>query len=190
MKFTRDQVIDMAREAAQEHGHTIKATDEIVETLMSLCTLAANKALEAEADEQRKLGDERRRLGEQWRAWQRLKRPNRSWKAVERIRAALKRISRDKWLSPDEIRGMALHMARLCSSNPTWTASHAIPMECEAIGMLKGEPPAWRWEDDYKTYFSALHGLNRDSGAKAELIILNLTIKRLSNGHKPNHNLR
>lgn len=49
MKFDRDQVIDMARQAAQQHGHTIKATDEIVETLMSLCTIAADKALEAAA---------------------------------------------------------------------------------------------------------------------------------------------
>lgn len=49
MKFNRDQVIEMAKAAAQEHGHTIKATDEIVETLMSLCTLAADRALEAAA---------------------------------------------------------------------------------------------------------------------------------------------
>lgn len=47
MKFTREQVIEMAKSAAQEHGHTIKATDEIVETLMSFASLAADRALEA-----------------------------------------------------------------------------------------------------------------------------------------------
>lgn len=134
--------------------------------------------------------DELTRLGEQWRMWQQLDRPNRSWKAVDRVRAALKRISRDKWLSPQEVCDTAARLAVHCSGNPTWTADRAVPGECTVIGMLKGEPPAWRWEDDYKTFFKALHGLNRDSGAKAELIILNLTIKRISNGRKPTRNLR
>lgn len=62
MKFTREQVIDMATVAAQKHGHTIKPTDEIVETLTSLCALAADTALEAAAH----AFEQHNRVNRQW----------------------------------------------------------------------------------------------------------------------------
>lgn len=136
------------------------------------------------------LNDEDKRKVEQWLKWKQLKRPNRSWRGVERVRAALKRLSRDRWLSPDEVRKKALALAWYCSGRPHRTVDYALPAECNVIGMLRGEPPAYRLEDDYMDFFKALHGLKRDSGAKAELIILNLTIKRISNGRESNRNIR
>jgi hypothetical protein len=45
--MTRDDIIAMAREAAAQHGHTIKETDEIVETLTSFYVLAVAAEREA-----------------------------------------------------------------------------------------------------------------------------------------------
>jgi hypothetical protein len=39
--MTKDDIIRMAKEAAAQHGHTIKPTDEIVETLTSFYHLIA-----------------------------------------------------------------------------------------------------------------------------------------------------
>jgi hypothetical protein len=48
--MTRDDIVCMAREAAAQHGHTIKETDEIVETLTSFYVLAVAAEREACAD--------------------------------------------------------------------------------------------------------------------------------------------
>lgn len=45
--MTRDDIISMAQKAAAQHGHTIKATDEIVETLTSFYALAVAAEREA-----------------------------------------------------------------------------------------------------------------------------------------------
>ena len=114
--------------------------------------------------------------------WERLRTPNRSWRPVLRVRAALTRLSRDKWLSPTDVRNAAIRLALHCSNNPTWTADRATPGACHVVGMLKGEPPATPQDPDYKQFLKTLNGAKRDEGAKAELLLLNLTIKRISNG--------
>ena len=42
--MNREDVIRMAREAAAQHGHTIKPTDEIVETLTSFALIVEYEA--------------------------------------------------------------------------------------------------------------------------------------------------
>lgn len=39
--MTRDQIISLAQQAAAKHGHTIRTTDEIVETLTAFAELLA-----------------------------------------------------------------------------------------------------------------------------------------------------
>ena len=45
--MTRDEIIQMAQKAAAQHGHEIKETNEIVETLTSFAKLVAIKEREA-----------------------------------------------------------------------------------------------------------------------------------------------
>jgi hypothetical protein len=47
----KQDILRMAREAAAQHGHTIKPTDEIVETLTSFASLATAAAVEQERKE-------------------------------------------------------------------------------------------------------------------------------------------
>lgn len=42
--MNREDIIQMAREAAAQHGHTIKPTDEIVETLTSFALIVEYEA--------------------------------------------------------------------------------------------------------------------------------------------------
>jgi uncharacterized protein (DUF779 family) len=44
--FDKDEIIEMARQAANQCGHTIKATPEIVETLEAFAKLVAEKERE------------------------------------------------------------------------------------------------------------------------------------------------
>lgn len=46
MTIDREDIIRMAQEAAKQHGHTIKPTDEIVETLTSFAALVAKAAIQ------------------------------------------------------------------------------------------------------------------------------------------------
>ena len=48
--MTKDDIIKMAVEVAAQHGHTIKPTDEIVETLTSFYHLVAAHEREAILD--------------------------------------------------------------------------------------------------------------------------------------------
>ena len=60
--MTQDEIIEMARQAANQCGHTIKATPEIVETLEAFAKLVAAKEREACAKvcEARYMGDNNR----------------------------------------------------------------------------------------------------------------------------------
>lgn len=113
-------------------------------------------------------------------AWERLKKrrtPNRSWRPVMRVRAAMGRLSRDKWLDPKECKRIAFALSQCCSSRPSWVADHALPDACMGVGMLFGEPPAFIWDEQYTHYLQALKGLKSNQSMSPELAILNLTIK-------------
>lgn len=102
-----------------------------------------------------------------------------------RVRRALARMSRDRWLPPETVRSAALRLASCVSGNPIWTADHAYPMECAAVGMLRGAPPAWRWDADYKDFLDALGGKKRFKPGQPELLILKLNLVRKTNGSEP-----
>lgn len=98
----------------------------------------------------------------------------------DRVRSALNRLSRDRWISGDECRKLVHSLACCCSGSPSTVAKAAMAAECEFVGMLRGYPPAFIFEDDYRDFFIALSGLKRDSQAKAELLILKLQLKRMN----------
>ncbi len=107
-----------------------------------------------------------------------------------RVRRALTRLSRDRWLSGREVRDIAIRLARCCSGNPAWTADHSYPMPCSVIGMLRGMPPAWTLDDDYRDFVHALRDLKCRKPFDGELLILKLTLKRNANGRQPIDDLR
>lgn len=90
----------------------------------------------------------------------------------------MRRLSRDRWLSGREVLDLSIRLSNCCSGNPTWTAQASVPGCCTVVGMLQGEPPARPGEPDYGRFVYALKDLKRDSGAKAELLILKLLLQR------------
>ena len=69
-----------------------------------------------------------------------------------RVRLALKRISRNRWLSPDEVCAAAKKLTLCLSSggssfNSIIKASYA--QECEHVGMINGQPPSFHFEPHY-----------------------------------------
>jgi len=99
---------------------------------------------------------------------------------ANRVRRALARLSRDKWLAPTECIDLAQRLAACCSANSSWTADAAVPDACLVIGMLRGMPPAFPWDHDYPKFMAALRGLKPQQSAKAELLILKLQLERNS----------
>jgi hypothetical protein len=102
--------------------------------------------------------------------------------ACDRVRVALGRLSRDRWLPPADVQTAALRLAECVSRNPSWTADKACPKECTVVGMLKGAPPAWMWDADYGAFVRALSNLNTSKPNAGELAILQLTLKRMKHG--------
>lgn len=105
---------------------------------------------------------------------------------VDRVRAAMRRLSRDRWLAPDECVNISMRLAECCSGQPSWTAQSAVWGACIAIGMLRGTAPAMPWDSDYGRFVAALHGLKRDDRAKAELLILKLQLERMTKWKQTN----
>lgn len=126
-----------------------------------------------------KIEEYKQRRYEALRIWKKLRRPNRSWRPVDRVRTALERISRDRFLDGEQVSTIAESLAACCSDNPRWTAKSAYAACCEAVGMLRGKPPAHPFEPEYGDYLKALH---HRKPANAELAILQIILKGKTNG--------
>lgn len=101
----------------------------------------------------------------------------------------MRRLTRERYMPPEEVARTSLALAICCSHKPEWTADRAFPIECRVIGMFRGSPPAWAFEDDYKEHVRALRSAKARKPNGAELAILHLTLKRLSRGRKSTCNL-
>jgi len=99
-------------------------------------------------------------------------------KAIYRVWRALRRISRDRWVSGDEVFSIGIRLARCCSGRPTVVLQKAIEPECEAIGMIQGFAPAHVSDVDYGRYIDALSGKKPRNDLSIELEILKLLINR------------
>ena len=61
------------------------------------------------------------------------------------IKRILKRLSRERWLSPHDVLRIGRRLAA-----PGKLPKDAFAIECQRVGMLRGRPPAFAWEPHYK----------------------------------------
>lgn len=101
---------------------------------------------------------------------------------VDRVRRALTRLSRDRWLSGEEVEAARMALARCCSAVPSSVAKHACADECTVIGMIRGQPPVYRWDDGYPAFVRSLYGIKTSRKAEVELLILKLVLTRSEYG--------
>jgi hypothetical protein len=59
------------------------------------------------------------------------------------------RLSRDKWLLPEEVRRIGMALSRCASYAPHTVFNHAFSDTCSYVGMINGEPPARPFDPHY-----------------------------------------
>jgi hypothetical protein len=96
---------------------------------------------------------------------------------TDRVVRAMARLSRDRWLSAEEVRDLVCRLSRCV----TWTPMYSwrrIPGECFVIGMLRGEPPAYVGDPKYGAFLKLLCDKKaRRYDAHIEISILKLLTK-------------
>ena len=93
-----------------------------------------------------------------------------------RLYWALVRVSRDRYLYPQEVMRVGMALARCLSpARPAWVLDAAIQKSCQAVGMLRGHPPLNTWEPMYLQ----LVELVQRKPKNIEFEILKLTLKGL-----------
>lgn len=103
-----------------------------------------------------------------------------------RVNRALGRLTRDRWICGAEIYDVAIRLARCaCFSRSAVgnVLANACRGECFHIGMLRGEPVAYTFDDDYGDACRFLGKIKvTPSKPKAEVWILGFIIRRLRRG--------
>lgn len=97
---------------------------------------------------------------------------DRGSKPIIRIHASMKRLSRDKWLSPEEVMEISTRLSKLCSTSYGNIVKHAFPYECFIVGMIKGEPPAYLFENRYKAVLEAVKKVEHSKTLTPEIELL------------------
>jgi hypothetical protein len=59
------------------------------------------------------------------------------------------RISRDRYLTPDEVKEVGFKVCRKISGNFSYTYTCAIGFESENVGMFRGQPVLYRYEEGF-----------------------------------------
>lgn len=106
-------------------------------------------------------------------------RTNRTDRPSDRVRAAMRRLSRDTWMPPDEVARIGTRLSKTAS--PTaWAVvqKHSYAMECEVVGMIGGLPPAFVFEDHYRAVLRAVQ-TNIKKGREAVMIAILKTVRTL-----------
>lgn len=102
---------------------------------------------------------------------------NRQQPAYIRVAAIMTRISRDKYLFPREVLEIAFRVACRVSNNPHASCRSAVPMSCSlAVGMLRGKPPLYHWEQGYSELVRKVREMEKATKRPVlpELVILNI----------------
>ena len=114
--------------------------------------------------------------------------PNKArYKPKERVALAIVRLSRDRWLSPLEIKGLEARFftadGRGTWSGGTWRSLgySNIWSECRAIGMLRGRPPVFCGDPGYGDLVEVLGARKKWKPLQAEMCILNFKLKQKVN---------
>lgn len=94
---------------------------------------------------------------------------------VIRVRSAVVRLSRDKWLAPCEVERLAMAFARNASiGNPFVVAKHAFDTVVAQVGLLRGVPPAYPGDPRWRRYSDALRHRKMKRDLSNELLLLKL----------------
>lgn len=96
--------------------------------------------------------------------------------AVNRVRRALIRLSRDKWLPPEAVRETAYSLASHCSYNTHTTIKHAYRDECDFVGMVRGHPILPTYDPKYSGLIHAIRNAKGKSIFHKELAIIKFFI--------------
>lgn len=105
-----------------------------------------------------------------------------------RVERALKRLSRDRWLSGEEVEQLALSLSRCCSSRPNSTAWAAAPGPYRSLGMIAGRLPCLPDDPRFPKFQRALFDRKRrgETDMSPEIDILNLTLNlKVKNVYRP-----
>ncbi len=105
---------------------------------------------------------------------------NRKDRPVDRIRAVMRRLSRDRYLTGGEVVMISRKLARLASPGRYYTViNNAFARECDCIGMIDGYPPAFVFEKRHAFFFEAMKGRKPDNDGTNELLLLNTLIRSM-----------
>lgn len=75
---------------------------------------------------------------------------NRKSRPSVRVNRAMARLSRDKWLLPEEVRRIGMALSECASYAPHTVFKWAFHEACSHVGMLQGLPPAIPCEPNYR----------------------------------------
>ena len=97
-----------------------------------------------------------------------------------RVRSALKRISRDRHIPPEEFKKILFKLSKLASNGSSWgiVASASARDECCFVGMFRGEPIAYTFEDHYGYILDNVKKLKKKNDCSIYLLILESEIRR------------
>lgn len=111
-------------------------------------------------------------------------------KPKTRVKRALERLSRDRWIGPRELSITLDKLAKLAVGNYKNTGMlkrYSIKPECLIVGMFGGEPIAYKSEYFYNYAIQKVQKIVSKNDASIYLLMIDLEIKRIiENGKKTN----
>jgi hypothetical protein len=91
-------------------------------------------------------------------------------------------------MSGDDVMRVGLALSRCASgATPMQVFRRSIPIECEAVGMIRGKPPAFLFEPHYRKILAAVQKNQKRGAAFVELALLQLSAGRKLGGVYENH---
>lgn len=105
-------------------------------------------------------------------------RPNRSWPPYLRVRLAMARLTRDRWMAPEDVT-KTVNRLLTCATAPGFLGGrNVVPFECQGVGMIRGRPPAYHFEPHYPVVLDAVRRVLKNPKLCPEIEILK-TVERL-----------
>lgn len=87
--------------------------------------------------------------------------PKWNYKPSERVFKALQWLSRDKWLSPFEVKRIGFALSKIaCPHAPHHVYKYATYQCSVAVGIFDGEPPFFPGEKNYSRWLKAIKNMN------------------------------
>lgn len=95
-----------------------------------------------------------------------------------RLRLALDRVSRDKWLLPDDLQKISYALAKCASpSHPMQIMQVAYAPCCKCVGMIRGKPPFMPFDEKYMEVLYAVEKIKRYKKLVPEKILLEIMMR-------------